>query len=59
VTRVIGRAPFRLTGGQAHTYRVPLSSTGRLLLSKHSFLKTHVEVAIPGGHRTAVVGLRG
>jgi hypothetical protein len=38
---------------------VPLSSTGRLLLRKRSFLKTHVVAAIPGGHRSAVVGLRG
>jgi hypothetical protein len=59
VTRVIGRSAFHLVGGQSHTYRVPLSSTGRLLLRKRSFLKTHVVAAIPGGHRTAVVGLRG
>lgn len=59
VTRVVGRGAFHLTGGQAHTYRVPLSPTGRLLLRKRSFLKTHVVAAIPGGHRTAVVGLRG
>ena len=58
VTRVIGRGAFHLSGGQAHTYRVPLSSTGRLLLRKRSFLKTHVVAAIPGGHRIAVVGLR-
>lgn len=59
VTRVIGRGTFHLLGGQSHTYRVPLSSTGRLLLRKHSFLRTHVVAAIPGGHRIAVVGLRG
>jgi hypothetical protein len=59
VTRVIGRSSFHLFGGQFHTYRVPLSSTGRLLLRKHSFLKTHVVAAIPGGRRIAVVGLRG
>jgi hypothetical protein len=59
VTRVIGRSAFHLFGGQSHTYRVPLSSTGRLLLRKRSFLKTHVVAAIPGGHRIAVVGIRG
>lgn len=59
VTRVIGRSAFHLFGGQSHTYRVPLSPGGRLLLRKRSFLETHVVVAIPGGHRTVVVGLRG
>lgn len=59
VTRVVGRAAFHLTGGQAHTYRVLLSTAGRLLLSRQGFLKTHVVAAIPGGHRVAVVGLRG
>ncbi len=57
VTRVIGRGGFHLSGGQAHTYRVPLSSTGRLLLRQRGRLKTHVVGAIPGGRRTAVVGV--
>ena len=59
VTRVIGRAPFRLSGGQAHTYRVPLTGIGRTLLRFRGRLKTHVLVAIPGGHRLGVVELRG
>lgn len=57
VTRVIGRGSFHLSGGQAHTYRVPLSSTGRLLLRRRGRLKTHVVGAIPGGRRTVVVGV--
>ena len=59
VTRVIGRGGFHLSGGQAHTYRVPLSATGRLLLRQRGQLKTHVVAAIPGGRRIAVVGIGG
>jgi hypothetical protein len=59
VTRVIGRAPFRLSGGQGQTYRVALTASGRKLLRLRSRLKTHVLVAIPGGRRTGVVELRG
>lgn len=58
VTRLVGRSAFHLSGGQAHTYRVPLSTAGRLLLRKRGRLKTHVVVAIPGGRRAVVVGLR-
>ena len=59
VTRVVGRAAFHLTGGQGHTYRVPLTGVGRKLLRLRSSLKTHVLVAIPGGRRIGVVELRG
>jgi hypothetical protein len=59
VTRVVGRTAFHLTGGQGHTYRVPLTATGRKLLRLRSSLKTHVLVAIPGGRRIGVVELRG
>ena len=59
VKRVIGRIPFRLSGGQARPFRVPLSAGGRALLRQRGALKTHVVVAIPGGRRVAVVGLRG
>jgi hypothetical protein len=55
VQRVIGRIPFRLTGGEANTYRVPLSAGGRALLRQRGSLKTHVVVAIPGGRRIAVL----
>ena len=59
VTRVVGRTAFRLTGGQGHTYRVPLTAGGRKLLRLRSSLKTHVLVAIPGGRRIGVVELSG
>jgi Domain of unknown function (DUF1906) len=59
VKRVIGRIPFRLTGGEARTYRVPLSAGGRALLRQRGRLKTHVVVAIPGGRRVAVLGIQG
>ncbi len=59
VSRLIGRSTFRLGGGDGQTFRVPLSAGGRSLLRQRGRLKTHVVVAIPGGRRTAVVGLRG
>lgn len=59
VTRAIGRAAFHLTGGNAATYRVPLTPGGRKLLRRRGWLKTHVVAAIPGGRRVAVIGLRG
>jgi hypothetical protein len=57
VRRVIGRAPFRLSGGEGQPYRVPLTPLGRKLLRARAQLKTHVVVAIPGGRRIAVVEL--
>jgi hypothetical protein len=59
VSRLLGRTAFRLSGGGAQTLRVPLSAGGRNLLRQRGRLKTRVVVAIPGGRRTAVVGLRG
>jgi hypothetical protein len=59
VSRLLGRTSFRLSGGGAETFRVPLSAAGRSLLRQRGQLKTQVVVAIPGGRRTAVVGLRG
>lgn len=59
VTRRIGHGAFHLTGGQSHAFRVPLTAAGRLLLRQRGRLKTHVVAAIPGGQRTAVVGLGG
>ena len=59
VSRVVGRAAFRLTGGGGQTYRVPLSAAGRTLLRQRGRLKTQVVVAIPGGRRIVVVGLGG
>jgi glycoside hydrolase-like protein len=57
VSRGLGRLAFHLSGGQSHTYRVPLSSGGRRLLALRGRLKTQVLVAIPGGRRTAVLSL--
>jgi hypothetical protein len=59
ISRAIGRIPFRLAGGSAATYRVPLSAGGRRLLRRRGWLKTHVVAAIPGGRRVAVLGIRG
>jgi hypothetical protein len=59
VSRVVGRGSFRLAGGGAQTLRVPLSGIGRKLLRERGWLKTHVVGAIPGGRRTAVLGIRG
>ncbi|HEU4706413.1 MAG TPA: DUF1906 domain-containing protein [Solirubrobacterales bacterium] len=59
VNRVLGRGAFTLHGGEAQTFRVPLSAGGRKVLNLRSRLKTHVLVAIPGGRRAGVVELRG
>ena len=59
VSRLLGRTAFRLSGGGAQTFRIPLSAGGRALLHQRGRLKAHLVVAIPGGRRTAVVGLRG
>ncbi|HVD37380.1 MAG TPA: DUF1906 domain-containing protein [Solirubrobacterales bacterium] len=58
VSRLLGRTPFRLSGGAAQTFRVPLSAGGRSLLRRRGRLRTQVVVAIPGGRRTVVLGLR-
>lgn len=58
VSHGIGRTAFSLSGGQAQTFRVPLSAGGRKLLRLRSRLKTQVMVAIPGGRRIGVVELR-
>jgi hypothetical protein len=58
VSRVIGRIPFRLAGGEAHTFRVRLTAGGRKLLRLRGRLRTHVLVAVPGGRRVGVVELR-
>jgi Domain of unknown function (DUF1906) len=59
VSRLIGRSVSRLPGGSSRTFRVPLTAAGRKLLRSKGLLKTHVVVAIPGGRRVGVVGLRG
>jgi len=59
VSRVIGRASFRVGGGAAQAYRIPLTAGGRKLLRLRARLKTQVIVAVPGGRRVGVVELRG
>lgn len=59
VSRVIGRASFRIGGGLAQAYRIPLTAGGRKLLRLRSRLKAQVTVAVPGGRRVGVVELRG
>ncbi|HEY6730410.1 MAG TPA: DUF1906 domain-containing protein [Solirubrobacterales bacterium] len=58
VSRLVGRSAFRLSGGGAQTFRVPLTAGGRKLLRLRGSLKTHVVVAIPGGRRVAVLDIR-
>ena len=58
VSRLIGRSSFQLGGGGAKTFRVPLTAGGRALLRGRGWLKTHVVVAIPGGRRIAVLGIK-
>jgi len=58
VSRLIGRGSFQLGGGSAQTFRVPLSAGGRALLRSRGWLKTHIVIAIPGGRRTAVLGIK-
>jgi hypothetical protein len=58
VSRLLGRAAFNLTGGRAHTFSVALSAGARTLLRARGELRTQVVVAIPGGRRVSVIGLR-
>lgn len=58
VSRVIGRTSFRIGGGAGQAVQVPLTAGGRKLLKLRARLKTHVLVAVPGGHRVGVVELR-
>lgn len=59
ISRRIGHSVLRLSGGDPRTFRVPLTAGGRKLLRARGLLKTHVVVALPGGRRIGVVGLRG
>lgn len=56
--RALGHRAFHLTGGQSHTYVIPLSGGGRQLLRERGRLKTQLIAAIPGGRRVAMLGLR-
>jgi len=55
VSHVLGRAAFRLSGQQAHTYHVALTPGGRTLLRRKGTLETQVVVAIPGGRRIRLI----
>ncbi len=57
VTRSLGRRPFRLTGGRAHGFRIPLSVGARSLLKQRGRLRAQLIAAIPGGRRVAALRL--
>ena len=58
-TRVIrvavGHRIFRLGGGRAHTFHVPLNARGRPLVRERRRLKAQLLVAIPGARATRTV----
>jgi Rv2525c-like, glycoside hydrolase-like domain len=58
VRRAIGRRAFRLVGGRAHTFRLPLNSHGRLLSAGPARPWSQLVVAIPGGRATRAIRLR-
>jgi len=58
VTRTLARRPFRLAGRRGHGFEIPLSKGGRAILRTRGKLRTQLIASIPGGKRTAVVGLR-
>ncbi|HEY2479321.1 MAG TPA: DUF1906 domain-containing protein [Solirubrobacterales bacterium] len=53
VTRTLGSRTFRLSGGQWHTFFVPLTQGARKLLRERGKLHTQIVAAIPGGRRGA------
>jgi hypothetical protein len=53
VTRSLGSRTFNLTGGQWHTFYVPLTVGARKLLRERGKLHTQIVAAIPGGRRGA------
>jgi Domain of unknown function (DUF1906) len=57
VTRTLGRRSFQLTGRRGHGFEVGFTAGARLLLQSRGKLRTQFIVSIPGGKRTAVVGL--
>ena len=57
VTRSLARRTFRLSGGQGHGFRIPLSAGGRALLKQRGSLESQLIAAIPGGRRIVAVGL--
>ena len=57
VTRTLGRRPFHLSGRRGHGFEIGLTRGARLLLQSRGKLRTQFIASIPGGKRTAVVGL--
>jgi hypothetical protein len=57
VTRSLGRRSFNLSGNRWHVYAIGLTPGARALLRQHGSLKAQVIAAIPGGKRTASVGI--
>ncbi len=49
VRRSLARRGFQLTGGNSHTFRLPLGPRGRLLTRGAARPQAHLLVAIPGG----------
>lgn len=59
VSRSLGRRSFGLSGGRWHSYLIPLTAPGRLLLRQRGKLRTQLIAAIPGGRRVATLSLGG
>jgi hypothetical protein len=57
VTRTLGRRPFHLAGRQGHGFEIGLTRGAKLLLRSRGKLRTQFIASIPGGRRTAVLGL--
>jgi hypothetical protein len=57
VTRTLGRRSFHLAGRRGHGFEIGLTRGARLLLQTRGQLRTQFIASIPGGRRTAVVGL--
>lgn len=55
VRRALGRRPFRLVGGRAHTFKLRYNSNGRRLLNQRGRLRSQLIAAIPGGRRVQVL----
>jgi glycoside hydrolase-like protein len=57
VTRTLGRRAFHLAGRRGHGFEIGFTRGGRLLLQQRGRLRTQLIASIPGGKRTAVLGL--
>jgi hypothetical protein len=57
VTRTLGRRSFHLAGRRGHGFEIGLTPGGRAVLQQRGKLRTQLIASIPGGTRTAVLGL--